>query len=91
VATLRPDIVWFGEIPFHMEEIAAELLVADLFVSIGTSGNVYPAAGFVAMAARNKVRTLELNLEPTSREFRERKTGPATIVVPEWVEEVLGA
>ena len=90
VATLRPDIVWFGEIPFHMEEIAAELLVADLFVSIGTSGNVYPAAGFVAMAARNKVHTLELNLEPTSREFRERKIGPASVVVPEWVEEVLG-
>jgi NAD-dependent deacetylase len=87
---VRPDIVWFGEFPFHMEEVAATLPTADLFVSIGTSGNVYPAAGFVSMAARHKVRTLELNLEPTSREFRERKTGPAGVIVPEWVDEVLG-
>ncbi len=88
--TLRPDIVWFGEYPFHIEEITAALLTADLFVSIGTSGFVYPAAGFVAMAARNKVHTLELNMEPTAREFRERKIGPASVVVPEWVAAVLG-
>ena len=91
VGSTRPDIVWFGEMPYYLEEIAAALRQADLFVSIGTSGNVYPAAGFVAMAASHQARTLELNLEATSRSFRERKIGPAGEIVPQWVEEILGA
>ena len=90
VGSTRPDIVWFGEMPYYLEEIAAALRQADLFVSIGTSGNVYPAAGFVAMAASHQARTLELNLEATSRSFRERKIGPAGEIVPQWVEEILG-
>jgi NAD-dependent deacetylase len=89
--TLRPDIVWFGEMPYHLDEISSALQRADLFVSIGTSGSVYPAAGFVAMAARNKASTLELNLEATSREFHDRLLGPASEVVPLWVAEVLGS
>jgi len=91
IGSTRPDIVWFGEMPFYLEEIAGALRQADLFVSIGTSGNVYPAAGFVAMAASHQARTLELNLEATSRSFRERKIGPASEIVPQWVEELLGA
>lgn len=90
--TLRPDIVWFGEMPFHLEEISTALQRADLFVSIGTSGNVYPAAGFVAIAAFAGAHTLELNLEPgsTSSAFRESRLGPASKLVPEWVAEILG-
>ncbi|WP_339113525.1 NAD-dependent deacylase [Thioclava sp. GXIMD2076] len=87
----RPDIVWFGEIPYRMDEIWTALRAAELFVSIGTSGNVYPAAGFVQDAARAGVATLELNLDPstgTSR-FDECRHGPATTLVPEWVKEQL--
>jgi NAD-dependent deacetylase len=62
---LRPDIVWFGEMPYEMERIDAALMEADLFVSIGTSGNVYPAAGFVQTARYVQARTLEMNLEPS--------------------------
>lgn len=90
IGSTRPDIVWFGEIPYYLDAIAAALQQADLFVSIGTSGNVYPAAGFVAMAASHQARTLELNLEATSSLFRERKIGPASEIVPQWVEEILG-
>ncbi|HEX8481297.1 MAG TPA: NAD-dependent deacylase [Allosphingosinicella sp.] len=88
---LRPDIVWFGEMPYEMERIDRALLDADLFVSIGTSGAVYPAAGFVQTARYAGARTLELNLEPSlgSVYFEETRTGPAGILVPEWVEEVL--
>lgn len=88
---LRPDIVWFGEMPYRMEEIWAALRAADLFVSIGTSGNVYPAAGFVADAGHTGVPTLELNLEPSAgtRLFDEARHGPATEVVPAWVREML--
>lgn len=88
----RPDIVWFGEFPEGMEEIEAFLRRADLFVAIGTSGEVYPAAGFVAEAARLGVRTLELNLAPSSGAsiFDEVRLGPATETVPAWVAEVLG-
>jgi NAD-dependent deacetylase len=91
-AATRPDIVWFGEMPYRMEEIWAALRGADLFVSIGTSGNVYPAAGFVADARHAGVATLELNLEPSlgSRLFDEARHGPATAVVPAWVAEMLG-
>lgn len=87
----RPDIVWFGEMPYRMEEIWAALRAADLFVSIGTSGNVYPAAGFVADAGHTGVPTLELNLEPSAgtRLFDEARHGPATEVVPAWVREML--
>jgi len=87
----RPDIVWFGEMPYRMEEIWAALRAADLFVSIGTSGNVYPAAGFVADAMRAGIPTLELNLERSTgtRLFDEARHGPATEVVPAWVEEMM--
>ena len=88
---LRPDIVWFGEMPYEMERIDRALLDADLFVSIGTSGAVYPAAGFVRTARYAGARTLELNLEPSlgSVYFGEARTGPAGVLVPRWVEEVL--
>jgi NAD-dependent deacetylase len=88
---LRPDIVWFGEMPYGMDRIDRALLDADLFVSIGTSGNVYPAAGFVQTARYAGARTLELNLEPSlgSVHFHESRTGPASRLVPEWVEEML--
>jgi NAD-dependent deacetylase len=88
---LRPDIVWFGEIPYEMERIDRALLDADLFVSIGTAGAVYPAAGFVQTARYAGARTLELNLEPSlgSAYFEESRTGPAGVLVPEWVEELL--
>ncbi|PYF09276.1 NAD-dependent deacetylase [Rhodobacter viridis] len=89
----RPDIVWFGEMPYRMEEIWTALRAADLFVSIGTSGNVYPAAGFVADAMHAGVPTLELNLEPSqgTRMFDAARHGPATQVVPAWVDEMLAA
>ncbi len=91
-ATLRPDVVWFGEIPYEMERIQEMLERADLFVSIGTSGAVYPAAGFVQHAAAYGARTLELNLEPSagSHLFDEARHGPASLVVPAWVAEVVG-
>jgi NAD-dependent protein deacetylase/lipoamidase len=89
--TLRPDVVWFGEMPYRMDEIYAALRGADLFVSIGTSGAVYPAAGFVRNARELGAATLELNLEPSqgTRWFDEARHGPATQIVPEWVEEML--
>jgi NAD-dependent deacetylase len=88
----RPDVVWFGEMPYRMDEIEAHLATADLFVSIGTSGAVYPAAGFVAEARRHGARTLELNLEPSEGAglFQAARRGPATLLVPAWVDEVLG-
>jgi NAD-dependent deacetylase len=91
VAALRPDIVWFGEMPYRMDEIYAALARADLFVSIGTSGAVYPAAGFVQEARRNGARALELNLERSqgSGWFDETRLGPASKLVPAWVEETL--
>lgn len=91
-AALRPDIVWFGEMPYQMERIFAALAQCDLFVSIGTSGAVYPAAGFVAQAREAGARTLELNLEVSqgSRFFDETRLGRASALVPAWVDEVLG-
>ncbi|MGB7372756.1 NAD-dependent deacylase [Pontixanthobacter sp.] len=89
---LRPDVVWFGEMPYDMERIYAALRSADLFVSIGTSGAVYPAAGFVQDARSLGVQTLELNLERSegSGWFDETRLGTAGVLVPEWVKEVLG-
>jgi NAD-dependent deacetylase len=91
VGGLRPHVVWFGEMPLGMDAIEAALADADLFVAIGTSGSVYPAAGFVAAARRHGARTCELNLEPsdTAGLFEERHHGPATAVVPTWVEATL--
>ncbi|WP_086617682.1 NAD-dependent deacylase [Erythrobacter tepidarius] len=90
--TLRPDVVWFGEMPYQMGRIYQALEACDLFVSIGTSGAVYPAAGFVQEARANGARCLELNLEPSegSHLFDESRHGPASVLVPQWVEEVLG-
>ncbi|WP_233495509.1 NAD-dependent deacylase [Rhodosalinus halophilus] len=87
----RPDVVWFGEMPYRMDEILEALARADLFVSIGTSGEVYPAAGFVEEAATQGARTLELNLEASrgSRVFDEARQGPASELVPAWVDEML--
>jgi NAD-dependent deacetylase len=88
---LRPDIVWFGEMPYGMERIDAALAKADLFVSIGTSGAVYPAAGFVQTAKYHGADTLELNLEPSAGSwlFDETRLGAASALVPAWVDEVL--
>lgn len=90
---MRPDIVFFGEIPYAMERIQAALAECDLFVSIGTSGAVYPAAGFVQLANAVGARTLELNLDPSegSDWFDESRLGSAGTLVPEWVDEVLGS
>ena len=89
---LRPDIVWFGEMPYGMEAIDRALMAADLFVSIGTSGAVYPAAGFVQTARYCGARTLEMNLDPSlgSFHFHESRIGKAGELVPAWVEEMLG-
>lgn len=91
-AALRPDIVFFGEIPRKMERIEAALSGCDLFVSIGTSGAVYPAAGFVQLARHYGAETLELNLEASegSLLFDDSRMGPAGTLVPAWVEEMLG-
>ena len=91
VGSVRPDIVWFGEMPYEMDRIEAALMDADLFVSIGTSGAVYPAAGFVQTARYAGARTVEINLEPSlgSVFFNEARIGPAGIEVPKWVDETL--
>ncbi len=89
--TMRPHVVWFGETPLFMEEIHAALTTADLFVAIGTSGAVYPAAGFVSLARRLGVRCCEINLEPSDNaaEFDERHYGAASETVPAWVATLL--
>lgn len=88
---VRPDVVWFGEVPYQLDRIGAALMQADLFVAIGTSGVVYPAAGFVRLARQAGADTLELNLAPSERasDFADARFGPATQVVPEWVGDVL--
>lgn len=90
--TLRPQVVWFGEMPLMMDRIYAALSACDLFVSIGTSGNVYPAAGFVQEARSvARARTVELNLEPSEGAslFHEAIYGPASQVVPDYVRKLL--
>lgn len=92
-AALRPNVVWFGEMPYHMDEIDRALQRCKTFVSIGTSGNVYPAANFCVIARQNGARTVEINLEPsaTSRVFQETHYGPATRELPAWVDSLLAA
>lgn len=89
---MRPDIVWFGEMPYHMERIEEALSGADLFAAIGTSGHVYPAAGFVLTAKFAGAETVEINNAQTqvSDHFTRHLIGPATVEVPRWVDEVLG-
>jgi NAD-dependent protein deacetylase/lipoamidase len=91
VGGLRPHVVWFGEMPLRMDEINHALIAADLFVAIGTSGAVYPAAGFVAEARAYGVPTCEINLEAADNAqcFDEARYGPARETVPTWVEEFL--
>jgi NAD-dependent deacetylase len=86
---LRPDVVWFGELPYELDAIEAALERCDLFVAIGTSGAVYPAAGFVLTAAEFGAGTLELNLAPSEITplFGESRLGLASVLVPEWVAE----
>jgi NAD-dependent deacetylase len=88
---VRPDIVWFGEMPYEMDRIEQAVRDCGLFVSVGTSGAVYPAAGFVQTARYCGAQTLEINLEPSlgSVYFDESRNGPAGRLVPEWVDEVL--
>ncbi|MET0828159.1 MAG: NAD-dependent deacylase [Microbacterium sp.] len=88
---LRPDVVWFGELPYELDRIENAVVACDVFVSIGTSGAVYPAAGYVALAAAFGARTVELNLEPSDAviPFDESRVGRATDIVPRWVDEVL--
>lgn len=90
-AATRPDVVWFGEMPYHMETIIQAVTTCDLFVAIGTSGDVYPAAGLVDMADQAGADTLEINLAPSSRAtaFARSITGPATETLPAWVAEIL--
>ncbi|UOA32423.1 NAD-dependent protein deacylase [Sulfitobacter sp. DSM 110093] len=89
----RPDIVWFGEMPYEMDALFDHLAEADIFAAIGTSGNVYPAAGFVAEARRAGAHTIEFNLERSAvgNQFEEHRIGAASQTVPEWVAEILKA
>jgi NAD-dependent deacetylase len=91
VGAMRPDLVWFGEMPYGLDAIEAALADADLFVSIGTSGAVYPAAGYVAEARALGIPTVELNLEPSdnARVFADARYGPATETVPAFVDDLL--
>ena len=88
---LRPDIVWFGEMPYEMGRIESAVVRADLFVSVGTSGAVYPAAGFVQIAKAFGARTLEIDLERSdgTHHFDEARHGPAGLLVPAWVDELV--
>lgn len=88
---MRPDIVWFGEVPYHMQTIEELLYDADIFVSIGTSGNVYPAAGFVQLASSFGAQCIELNLEPSegSTLFDHAFHAPASELVPRFVEFII--
>ena len=89
---LRPDIVWFGEMPYHIDEITRALETVDIFICIGTSGVVYPAAGFARLAAENGAqRLIEINPESTdiSGHFTEHRQGPASVEVPRLVDELL--
>ena len=87
-AQLRPDVVWFGEMPYRLQEISERVAECDVFAAIGTSGQVYPAAGFVQLAREMGAHTVELNPVSSGR-FDEFRGGPATESVPAWVDEVL--
>lgn len=91
--SLRPDVVWFGEMPKQMDEIIAALGQCGLFISIGTSGHVYPAAGFVEIAAQAGSKTVEINLEPTvnGSRFDHHLSGKAGDILPDLVEDLLAA
>ena len=88
---LRPDVVWFGEQPMHLDEIYNALLSADLFVAIGTSGAVYPAAGFAKAAREAGIATMEINLEPSENAhlFDLARYGKASEAAPAWVAELI--
>ena len=86
---LRPHVVWFGEMPLYMDEIHSALASCDLFIAIGTSGNVYPAAGFYQTAKSGGAQTVELNLEPTESAFDKNIRGKATEIVPRYFEGLL--
>ena len=88
---LRPHVVWFGEMPLEMERIQTSLQQCDLFIAIGTSGHVYPAAGFVQTASQFGAHTVELNLEPSlvGSQFAEQHYGPATKVVPNFLQDLV--
>ncbi len=90
---LRPHVVWFGEMPLHLHDIDRALRQTDLFVAIGTSGAVYPAAGFVAEARAAGAATFEMNLDAAENAslFDEARYGPASETVPAWVEELIRA
>lgn len=92
VGRLRPNVVWFGEMPYGMDEASEAVAQSDLFVAIGTSGAVYPAAGLVQLAASHGVRTCELNLAPSENydTFDDARYGPATQIVPAWVDALPG-
>ncbi len=90
---MRPDVVWFGEMPLEMARIEHAIERSALFISIGTSGNVYPAARFVRLANQFGAKTVELNLEPSEGAafFDDTKIGPATMLVPDYVAGLLGS
>ena len=87
----RPDVVWFGEIPYHMDEIFNHLTSADIFAAIGTSGQVYPAAAFVREAAASGAETSEFNLDASAvaSDVEEVRLGKASSLVPTWVDSLL--
>jgi NAD-dependent deacetylase len=91
VGELRPDVVWFGEMPYHMDMIYERLAEAELFVAIGTSGAVYPAAGFVNAASAAGIPSMELNLDPSdnAQAFQRSRYGKATETVPAWTAEMI--
>jgi len=88
---LRPDIVWFGEVPYQMPQITRALENCQLFVAIGTSGNVYPASGFYQTARIRRARTVEINLEETGSSFDEHIYGRASVAVPDYLDQLLRA
>lgn len=89
--SLRPDVVWFGEMPYGMEEIEAALEASEMFVAVGTSGSVYPAAGYVELARSFGMETCEINLEPSDNAyvFDRKFYGPASETLPVFVDEIL--
>ena len=93
VGNLRPHIVWFGEMPLFMDEIQQALRECDLFIAIGTSGNVYPAAGFVQMAKQAGAQSIEINLQESvvASDFDQLITGKAGVALPAWVDEFLAS